>query len=124
MPKTNKEIKCENNNQNIAPISWLSLFMGAFFTGCGGGFFINYANVRMASEIARIGYYYDKSIDIMYLLGIALLCASIFFGIFALKEMISESVVRAIEVYHGKKRAIDNKPKNDSDKPCVFSFGE
>ncbi len=124
MSKTNQKTKSENNNQNIAPVSWLGLFIGAFFTGCGGGFFITYAGFRMASEIARIGYYYDKSIDIMYLLGIVLLGISIFLGVFALKEMIAESIVRAMEVYHGKKRVIENKSEKDADRPSLFSWNE
>lgn len=80
----------------IAPVNWVRLFWISVFWGFVGGVLCGVMPFVLLFEI-RI---------LLYVLAVVIFCVSAVVGIFALKELIVEANVRALEVYHGKARKI------------------
>lgn len=118
--KVSQKIIPENNNQTISAIDWFGLFLTSFFIGVLGGFITGFSSARMTTSY----YVPDPGFVMGYFLGLILIAVAIFIGAFALKEMIAEAFVRAMEVYTGKKRVINNISKKDTGTSNVFSWGE
>jgi len=98
-----KEVKMQENKNTaiqkyqVQPICWFSPFLTSFLIGGLGGFLITAFGLE-------IGYGGGLQPTPMYFIGLALIVVSIFIGVNALKELIAESHVRALEVFYGKDR--------------------
>jgi len=94
----------ENKNtaiqkQPIHPICWFSLFLKSFLLSGLGGFLITAFGLE-------IGYGGGVQPTSIYFIGLVLIVVAIFIGVDALKELIAESHVRALEVFYGKDRVV------------------
>lgn len=94
------------NAKQIIPISWIGWTVGAFITGFFAGFF----NVTLAET-------YGHSRIFALVIVVFLCILSAFLGLLAVKELLADAHVRALEVYYGKSRMIANEdPKQDNNK--------
>ena len=88
MKNGKKEVK-----NNVKPhVPWGVYFVVAVIIGGIGGFIMSTHT-----------HYYDRDV---YLVGVIIFCASIIFDILALKSLITEAHVKALEVFYGKERAV------------------
>lgn len=117
--KSKDKSSVPNTKTNILPIEWWNWFWASFFISAIGGFLVSYSATRMNIGMVRIGFY-DRGLNAIYWIGIIILTISLIVWIVAIKEMIAEAFVRGLEVYHGKKRAIES----DDTAPTGWSWGE
>lgn len=87
---------------NVQPLtSWVVFFIWAIIVGGIGGFLMTFAPATGYPELSIV--------------GLVILCASFIFDILAFKALMSESHIRALEVFYGRPRAVVRTPNNKSD---------
>lgn len=118
-----KNTQIQKIDKTILEIEWISLFAAGFILGGLGGF------IMMAFGF-NVNVYGQVELTLAYFIGVILLIVAIVLDVFALKELIAESHVRALEVFYGRRRAIctvstnEQESHNETDKTRIFSWGE
>jgi len=94
------------NNTNIQPyIPWWIWFIIAICIAALGSFLMTTAvKTNMALINNGWGPIYNWP---QYYTGLAILISSVIFDILALKSLITEAHVKALEVFYGKKRTVE-----------------
>ncbi len=99
--------KRKNENKIIPHAPWGVHFAIAVILGAIGGYLVS-INARGGGY----GYYYTDS----YWIGLFIFFVSVIFDILALKALITEAHVKALEVFYGRERAIKGADQVSEDK--------